>query len=108
MTVNVCLALPTRIVLCRSSKKVKILQNYDKPIQEAINRANQAKMFNLAVQMAAFSKCQGKPENDDIDAAIKAILAPIDPEQDEAPAPEAAAPAAPAAPAPEAAAPAAN
>ena len=61
----------------------KVLEKYDKPVQEAINRANQAKMFNLAVQMAAFSKCQDKPEREGIDEAIKSILAPIDPDAEE-------------------------
>ncbi len=92
----------------------KILQNYPEDIQKSINQANQQRLFGVAIEMAAFQKCQDAPENNDIDASIKAILAPIAPEEDAAAAPAAdaaaaapaAAPAADAAPA--AAAPAAD
>ena len=88
----------------------KILQNYPEDVQKSINQANQQRLFGVAIEMAAFQKCQDAPENNDIDASIKAILAPIAPEEGAdgaAAAPAAAAPAADAA-APAAAAPAAD
>ena len=81
-----------------------ILQKYPEDVQRAINQANQGQMLAVAFKMAAYQKCQNAPENDQIDAMMKQLLAPIAPAEGENA--EAEAPAAEAAPAPAAAAPA--
>ncbi len=86
-----------------------ILQKYPEDVQRAINQANQGQMLAVAFKMAAYQKCQNAPENDQIDAMMKQLLAPIAPAEGdnaeaEAPAAEPAAAAAAPAPAAEPAA----
>ncbi len=72
-----------------------ILSTYPEDVSRAINEANQARLLSIAFEMAAFSKCESAPENEEINNTIQKILEPLAPD-DAADAP-AAAPVAPAA-----------
>jgi len=55
--------------------QVQLLKTCPEDVQKALQQANQARLFGVAIRMSGFAKCEDTPQGDEIDRLIAAIMA---------------------------------